>query len=974
MFDSDARDGKKSVPFDSVVASQLLQKELKEGINQLKITGTEQIIIDLKSIKVMNEMDSIADTNVNDIRTGGIASGSKALAPIKSNKDTKLLSEKFESQPNANTDDKKPLNLTLPSVTQNNTSAHTEDSLKNASQTLTTLTTTVANTITNTTNTIQLISSTLSPLSTVPTRSHSSTTLTSLSTNETEVNAFAANKLNYTEIKSSTVTPNTEHKNPFLPFTRRQSTRPPVTSSSPPSTSFRITTRSRLRTTIAPSTTSTTTTTSLTTRTTTTPLPLSDDSAPNSSSQLPNNVTNVLLKRTELKDEGLRPPGLDFGRWRPVATQSAKPAPRPTAPRPIPPPMQAQRPPMHPNHPFSPNLSPNQLPPNLGPIMRHPPHMIPHIPQPVHNRPPMRIPIPIGIPMREVPRLLDDSDDEKTEHHTRDVPKEIERHNTSIVHTPVDPWNNNTTPIPSHPSTSTSVVSLPTRGTRFQSTSSDPSMIDGFLVPISIHNIDSAIHFDSRRNKSLSILDQNKWDYSSEALPPMLDNRESIGDPIEELSPGSPVLQFNKPLPNRSEQTAKPLIPYDTQDEASPVVVISQAPDSVDLTLNTNLSLDSAKTKSPFDYYSVINESLISSTESTANITSPFDSSHQTMSDITANKSTSSHQARPVAPSTPIPEMVAGVPFGIINSDILPEKLILPTDSSEPVYGERLPKRVPPAFYNFKHPSTNDIFIGGVLVHNEDELVDDALYDDEVTPLSNHSDITNVFPVTTTTSHRLETTTTTVTSCLENDFQCSSGECIPAKGRCNRRVECSDRSDETHCTCAHYLKAERQFKKICDGVIDCHDSSDERDCSYCKDNYVCAQSNVCIDISKVCNGENDCPNGDDESECISLVPTDQTLDTTGRFKNSEGALYIRRKGEWAPLCMDDINLVNDLDIHRISQSDDSLRLEDLGKAICSANSYSELDSVRLISLNNHNSKLFFKLEEPNDQISPSLSM
>ena len=179
----------------------------------------------------------------------------------------------------------------------------------------------------------------------------------------------------------------------------------------------------------------------------------------------------------------------------------------------------------------------------------------------------------------------------------------------------------------------------------------------------------------------------------------------------------------------------------------------------------------------------------------------------------------------------------------------------------------------------------------------------------------NHSDITSIFPVTTTTSHRLETTTT-VTSCLESEFQCSSGECIPAKGHCNRRVECSDGSDESQCTCAYYLKAERQFKKICDGVIDCHDSSDESDCSYCKDNYVCAESNTCIDKSKVCNGENDCPNGDDESECISLVATDQTLDTTGRLKNSEGALYIRRQGEWAPLCMDDINLVNDLDIHR----------------------------------------------------------
>ena len=57
----------------------------------MKITGTEQIIIDLKSIKVMNEIDSIADSNVNDIRTGGIASGSKALAPIMSNKETKTI-------------------------------------------------------------------------------------------------------------------------------------------------------------------------------------------------------------------------------------------------------------------------------------------------------------------------------------------------------------------------------------------------------------------------------------------------------------------------------------------------------------------------------------------------------------------------------------------------------------------------------------------------------------------------------------------------------------------------------------------------------------------------------------------------------------------------------------------------------------------------------------------------------------------
>ena len=201
--------------------------------------------------------------------------------------------------------------------------------------------------------------------------------------------------------------------------------------------------------------------------------------------------------------------------------------------------------------------------------------------------------------MREVPRLLDDSNDEETGHEPReDVPKEIEWHNTSIVHTPVKPWINNTTPIPSHPSTLTSVLSLPTRGS--QSTSSDPSMIDGFLVPISVHNSDSDIQFDSRRNKSLSISDQNKWDYSSEALPPVLDNPESIGNPIEELSLGSPVLHFNKLSLNTSEQTAKPLVPIGTRDEASPAVVDSHASNSADPTLNTNLSLDSAKTKKSF--------------------------------------------------------------------------------------------------------------------------------------------------------------------------------------------------------------------------------------------------------------------------------------------------------------------------------------------------------------------------------------
>ena len=272
---------------------------------------------------------------------------------------------------------------------------------------------------------------------------------------------------------------------------------------------------------------------------------------------------------------------------------------------------------------------------------------------------------------------------------------------------------------------------------------------------------------------------------------------------------------------------------------------------------------------------------------------------------------------------------------------------------------------------------TNDLINEGIGV-NSDDIADEALYDDEIVSVGNRSttlDVINLFSLPTTTSHRMETTTA-VSSCMDNEFQCGSGECLSARAHCNRRFECKDGSDEKDCNCAHYLKAERQFKKICDGVIDCYDTSDEKDCSYCKENYVCAGNHVCIDKSKVCNGDNDCPNGDDESECISLVPNDQTLDTTGRYLNAEGSLYIRRKGEWAPLCLDDLNIANDLDIQRRG-SDDLWKVEDLGKAICRANSYADLDSVQMISLNDQNSKLFFKMEGPNGPnhtITPSLSM
>ena len=515
------------------------------------------------------------------------------------------------------------------------------------------------------------------------------------------------------------------------------------------------------------------------------------------------------------------------------------------------------------------------------------------------------------------------------------------------------------------------------------------------MVPISVTKTETNAFEYNRRNKSLLTLNEKSTTKGSESeinysLQSMVStsqplfayndshSHETTGSRNEELSVGSPALRFANLSNNQTIERVKQFIYNNTNTQIETIrLTANHTPNSIDSTLayNSNTSMESTKTKSPFDYYSVINEyQSLNTTPLSAAFNQTYQSSiisstaHQINRDIS---STEPELKRLIVSTTPSSDSET-IPASD-KSDHKSNRLIM--GSTEPVYGERLPKYIPPQLYQ-KYPTNNSITTG-VTIHTTDEFQDDALYDDEIASV-NQSALPidqSIYSLTTGASLEATTTQAIVSQCMDNEFHCGSGECLPLKAQCNRRVECTDGSDEQQCTCAAYLKADRQLKKLCDGVIDCHDLTDEIDCSYCKGNYVCAQSHVCIDKSKVCNGDNDCPNGEDESECIALVPEEQDLNTTQKFLNPEGALYIHQKGQWAPLCMDDINARNDLDMKRTGVSgDDSWKIEDLGKAICRANSYSDLQSIQLKSLTNYNSSLFYKMFEPNDRISPQLSM
>ncbi|AWP20966.1 putative SCO-spondin-like [Scophthalmus maximus] len=144
--------------------------------------------------------------------------------------------------------------------------------------------------------------------------------------------------------------------------------------------------------------------------------------------------------------------------------------------------------------------------------------------------------------------------------------------------------------------------------------------------------------------------------------------------------------------------------------------------------------------------------------------------------------------------------------------------------------------------------------------------------------------------------------------CLESEFTCARGRCVPSQWVCDNEDDCGDGSDEvcpssSTCSPDHFRCSSSPSGPClnpalrCDGHPDCADQSDEEFCGpttpapLCPPGEFQCANGKCLSASRVCDGRLDCGFADasDEQDCGVVCDEGEFLCAGGRC-----ILYLHR--------------------------------------------------------------------------------